>query len=179
MNLDAASIAAIAGAASLGLVALVLVVVLWVKLARLRAAQQVLLGDGGASSDIVASQADLTTRVSALRDDLSALSGLVDAQARHVADELSTVIRFQGLVRYDAYRDMGGGQSWSMALLDQNACGTVISCLHARDHARVYVKDVADGGSSQRLSPEEQRAIGLAMGAETSAQPDSSAVGAD
>ena len=61
---------------------------------------------------------------------------------------------------------MGGSQSWSIALLDDSANGTVISCLHARDHARVYLKEVVGGRSAQRLSPEEERAITLATGVE-------------
>lgn len=161
--MDTSTIVAIAGAAVPGVVALVLAIVLWVRVGRARAAQRVLLGEG-ATVDLVDGQAALTTDTQGLRHDLTGLRELVDHQADHVARELATVIRFQGLVRYDAYRDMGGGQSWSMALLDQNGSGTVMSCLHARDHARVYVKDVTEGVSSQRLSPEETRAIGLAMG---------------
>ncbi len=156
------SIAIIAGAAVPGVVALLLSIVLWVRVARARAAQRVLLGDDP-TVDLVDGQASLVADARSLRADLVDLRALVEAQADHVAEELTTVIRFQGLVRYDAYRDMGGGQSWSMALLDQSGSGTVISCLHARDHARVYVKDVSEGVSSQRLSPEETRAIALAL----------------
>jgi len=67
-------------------------------------------------------------------------------------------------VRYDAYGDMGGQQSWSIALLDASATGSVMTCLHARDHARMYVKEVVNGASEQRLSPEEVAAIALATG---------------
>ena len=42
--------------------------------------------------------------------------------------------------------------------------GAVVTSLHARDHARVYLKELAGGLSSQRLSPEEERAVALAMG---------------
>ncbi len=161
--MDSITLAAVAGAAVPGVAALVLVIVLWVRMRRTRAAQRLLLGDGEATN-LVDGQAALKDETRALRGDLSDLQALVDGQARHVAAELTTVIRFQGLVRYDAYRDMGGSQSWSMALLDETAAGTVISCLHARDHARMYVKEVHGGVSSQRLSPEEERAIELALG---------------
>jgi hypothetical protein len=59
---------------------------------------------------------------------------------------------------------MGGQQSWSIALLDASGTGSVMTCLHARDHARMYVKEVAAGASEQRLSPEEIAAIALASG---------------
>jgi hypothetical protein len=68
------------------------------------------------------------------------------------------------MVRYDAYRDMGGQQSWSIALLDGNRTGAIVTSLHARDHARVYLKELAGGVSEQRLSPEEERAVALALG---------------
>lgn len=161
--MDTATAAAIAGAAVPGAAALILACVLWVRVARARAAQRALLGDGPDTVNLVDGQAALAGDIRALRADLDALRARVEGEARFVRDELATVIRFQGLVRYDAYRDMGGGQSWSMALLDEGGSGTVMSCLHARDHARVYVKDVVEGASGQRLSPEEARAIALAM----------------
>ncbi len=160
--MDSITLAAIAGAAVPGVAALVLAVILWVRVRRTRAAQRMLLGDGE-PANLVDGQAALLDQARALRTDLTDLHALVDRQSQHVASELSTVIRFQGLVRYDAYRDMGGSQSWSLALLDQTAAGTVISCLHARDHARMYVKEIHEGVSSQRLSPEEERAIALAL----------------
>lgn len=158
-------IAAVAAAAVPGIVACVLVAVLWVRVRRARAAQTVLLPDG-TQVDLVDGQAVLRTELERVRTGLGDLQALFDRQAEVTARELGRSLRFQGLVRYDAYGDMGGSQSWSIALLDESANGTVISCLHARDHARVYLKEVADGVSEQRLSPEEERAIGLATGRE-------------
>lgn len=158
-------IAAVAGAAVPGVVALVVAVVLAVRLRRLRAAHAVLLPDG-ATVPLAERQAELREDLSTLERNLLDLRALVDAQAEHTARELAKSLRFQGLVRYDAYGDMGGSQSWSIALLDDSANGTVISCLHARDHARVYLKEVVGGRSAQRLSPEEERAITLATGVE-------------
>jgi hypothetical protein len=157
--------AAVAGAAAPGVLALVIAVVVAVRQRRSRAAQSVLMADGE-TVPLVDRQADLARRVGELQTALEDLRALVDRQAEYTARELSTVLRFQGLVRYDAYRDMGGGQSWSLALLDEQGTGSVISCLHARDHARVYLKEVVRGESAQRLSPEEERAIGIATAAE-------------
>jgi hypothetical protein len=156
--------AAVAGAAVPGVVALVLAVVLAVRVRRGRAAQAVLLPDGTTAS-LVDRQADLQREIAGVRATLDDLRALVDRQAEYTARQLATVLRFQGLVRYDAYRDMGGSQSWSIALVDENRDGTVLSCLHARDHARVYVKEITGGTSAQRLSPEEERAIAIATGA--------------
>ncbi len=161
--MEPAVIAAVAGAAAPGVIALVVAVVLAVRLRRLRAAHAVLLPDG-TSVPLAERQAELRDGLSGLERAVVDLRALVDAQAEHTARELAKSLRFQGLVRYDAYGDMGGSQSWSIALLDQAGNGTVISCLHARDHARVYLKEVAEGRSPQRLSPEEQRAITMATG---------------
>jgi len=158
-------IAAVAGAAVPGVIALGVAVFLGVRLRRLRAGQTALLPDG-ASVALVDRQAELRTEVQSLETALADLRALVDRQAEVTARELAKSLRFQGLVRYDAYGDMGGSQSWSIALLNEGGTGTVISCLHARDHARVYIKEIVAGASSQRLSPEEERAIAMATGTE-------------
>jgi len=89
----------------------------------------------------------------------------VERQGEVTERSLRSALRFQGMVRYDAYRDMGGSQSWSIALIDGNNTGAVVTSLHARDHARVYLKELVEGTPGQRLSPEETRAVGLATGA--------------
>ncbi|MCB0873506.1 MAG: DUF4446 family protein [Actinobacteria bacterium] len=154
--LVAASVAAVPGVLALGLA-------VWglLRLRRVRAAQSVLLPDG-TSVTLADRQAELRTDLSSVESALADLRSLVDAQAETTARELAKSLRYQGLVRYDAYGDMGGRQSWSVALLDDAADGTVMSCLHARDHARVYMKEISGGASAQRLSPEEERAITLA-----------------
>ena len=73
------------------------------------------------------------------------------------------------LVRYDAYGEMSGRQSSSLALLDAHRCGVVISAIHHREQARVYVKTVRGGESDLELSPEEREAIDNALGARPSA----------
>jgi hypothetical protein len=64
-----------------------------------------------------------------------------------------------GLVRYDAFREMGGQLSFSLALLDGKRDGVVFSILNDRGGARAYAKPVTGGGSSFTLSVEEQQAI--------------------
>jgi Protein of unknown function (DUF4446) len=146
-----------------GLIALVLCGFLWASLRRVRASQRVLLPDG-ASAGLVDRQASLQRAQGRLEQGLKDLEALVERQGEVTDASLRTSLRFQGMVRYDAYRDMGGQQSWSIALLDANRSGAVVTSLHARDHARVYLKEMAEGTPSQRLSPEEERAVALALG---------------
>lgn len=158
------------GAAAVALLALALALVGWMRLRRVRSEQRVLLPDG-ARDDLIARQAALQRAVDGIDRGLRDLQALTGEQLSTTHDELRSALRFQGLVRYDAYSEMGGQQSWSIALLDARRDGAVISCLHARDHARVYLKEVASGVAGQRLSPEEQRAMALALGAPPPERP--------
>jgi hypothetical protein len=77
-------------------------------------------------------------------------------------DEAAGAVRRIALVRYDAFGDMGGRLSWSLAVLDERGSGVVLTSIHGRSEARTYAKDVVDWSSDQQLSPEEQDAIGRA-----------------
>ncbi|HUE25655.1 MAG TPA: DUF4446 family protein, partial [Solirubrobacteraceae bacterium] len=64
---------------------------------------------------------------------------------------------------YDAYGEMSGRQSTSIALLDSRRTGLVLSSIHHRDQARLYAKQVREGQPELELSPEESEAIRLAL----------------
>lgn len=146
-----------------GLIAIVVAIVLWVRLRRVRSAQTVLLPDGS-SGNLVDLHATLRGDVQAVEQAIRDLGARFDAFVGSSEQEIARCVRVNGVVRYDAYGDMGGQQSWSFALLDATGTGSVMTCLHARDHARVYLKDVTHGTSGQRLSPEELAAIAMATG---------------
>jgi hypothetical protein len=162
MDVDVALWMVIAAAVP-GVAATVVAVLLWVSLRRTRAAQKALLPDG-VSVSVVDRQASLQRAIDRVEGGVADLESLIERQGEITERELRSALRFQGLVRYDAYRDMGGQQSWSIALLDGTKSGAVISCLHARDHARVYLKEIFEGVAAQRLSPEEERALASALG---------------
>lgn len=67
--------------------------------------------------------------------------------------------RHMGLVRYDAFEDVGGNQSFALALYDDDGNGAVLSSIIGRSEARVYCKPLVNGRSERSLSQEEQRAI--------------------
>jgi hypothetical protein len=69
-----------------------------------------------------------------------------------------------GFIRFDAFKDVGGELSFSLALLNGKNEGIVISSLHGREGSRVYGKTVKDGASSFPLSDEEKEAIKRALG---------------
>ncbi len=68
-------------------------------------------------------------------------------------------LRHLAVVRYDAFGDMGGHLSWSLALLDDAGNGVVLTSIHGRSDARTYAKSVASWRCEQQLSPEEDEAI--------------------
>ncbi|CAB4734005.1 MAG: DUF4446 family protein [Actinobacteria bacterium] len=76
--------------------------------------------------------------------------------------ETRDALRHLAVVRYDAFGDMGGHLSWSLALLDDGGHGVVITSIHGRSEARTYAKNVTAWSCEQQLSPEEQEAIGSA-----------------
>lgn len=69
------------------------------------------------------------------------------------------------MVRYNPFRETGGDQSFSMALLDLRDNGIVITSIHGREVDRIYAKEITNGKSKHNLSAEEIEAIKGATGA--------------
>ena len=87
----------------------------------------------------------------------------LDARLAIAEPGLQGAIAHRALVRYDAYNEMSGHQSMSIALLDATQSGIVLSSIHHRDQARLYAKQVHGGRSELELSPEESEAVRLAL----------------
>ena len=68
-----------------------------------------------------------------------------------------------GLTRFNPFKELGGDHSFSLAILDKNNSGVIITSLHARDRTRVYMKDVKNGESSSELSVDEKKALNSAQ----------------
>jgi hypothetical protein len=146
------------GAAAAAAVALLVALVHYLTLRRVRKAQLVLLAGGG-KDDLVDFAVSLQGRIDDLHravDEMSAALGKVD---RRVDDTVSKT----AIVRYDAYENSGGHQSASVAMLDSSRTGVVLSAIQGRDYARIYVKELDQGRASVALSPEELEAVERAM----------------
>ena len=98
-----------------------------------------------------ASTSPLPTDVRGLRDEVERLRTEAAGALRHLA-----------VVRYDAFGDMGGRLSWSLALADDDGNGMVLTSIHGRSDARTYAKDVAAWAGTSPLSPEEEEAVSQA-----------------
>ena len=109
-------------------------------------------------------------RVAALLDEqagaIERLEGAVRKLAlgeRHLAELSDDAIRQVGLVRFDAFEDMGGRLSFSAALLDGRGDGVVVTSINGRQDTRCYAKRVVGGTSAHNLSDEERQAIREAL----------------
>jgi hypothetical protein len=156
LNSYAGVLAAIAALTSI--VALLLVAGLNGRMARQsRMLRQLLSGPEGADLEallkrVARESAHATTRGEELEIRLAQLS-----------DEMRGCVQRVGFVRYDAYPDVSGRQSFSLALLDGRGNGTILTGLFGRSDGRSFGKAVVDGRASAPLSDEETRALEMAM----------------
>jgi len=146
-------------------VAVVWAVALTVTMRRVRSAQRAILG--GHAQDLVAHAAHLQSSFESLAQYVEDFGTRMDARVDHAERRLDGTVSHRALVRYDAYGEMSGRQSTSLALLDANQSGVVLSTIHHREHARLYAKQIHQGKSDLELSPEENEAVRLALSGDT------------
>jgi Protein of unknown function (DUF4446) len=130
----------------LALIALLLAAATWRKSARVGGSQQ--------ARRPATSTAPAQVGAGDVAAELDLLRAAVQSSLRHLA-----------VVRYDAFGDMGGHLSWSMALLDDAGDGVVVTSIHGRSDSRTYAKNVSSWTANQQLSPEEEEAISFARNA--------------
>jgi hypothetical protein len=145
------------GAAAAAVLALLVALVHYLTLRRVRRAQLVLVGDG--KDDLVDFAVSLQSRI----DDLHRAVDEIAAGLARVDRRIDDTVSKTAIVRYDAYDNAGGQQSASVALLDSARTGVVLSAIQGRDYARIYVKEIDRGRASVALSPEELEAVERAM----------------
>jgi hypothetical protein len=158
---DTQGIIAIA-AGAVAVVALLGCLLLAIQLRRVRQAQRLLIGATG-EQDVIAHAASMQEAFESLREYVEETAVRLDGRLASAEAELRGTISHRALVRYDAYNELSGHQSMSIALLDDERSGIVLSCIHHRDQARVYGKRVQGGRGELELSPEEAEAVRLAL----------------
>ena len=151
-------------ALGLALIGLLVAALGWRRLGRVRADQRVVLGDG--ERDVAAHAADIQRQFASLHDYVVDVATRLEGRLDVVEERLDGVIAHRAILRYDAYNEMSGRQSTTIALLDAQRSGIVLSSIHHRDQARLYAKQVVAGTSVVPLSPEEEEALRAALGGE-------------
>jgi hypothetical protein len=166
VELDPQLVAILAvAAASLSLVTLLVALVVGLRLRRVRRELRQALGGEGAS--VVDALGRQGSQVDDLRRDLLDL----DIRADELRGLLRGTVSRVGLVRYDAFEDMGGALSFSAALLDEQGDGVVISAINGRTETRCYAKPIERAGSDSNLSGEESAAIDAALSGRSASSP--------
>ncbi len=139
-------------------------------LGRLRRATAILgRGAHGRESMLEAAERHIEL-TSAVADQLGALRTYLDATRAEMSSavrarqaEAARSLRNVALVRYDAFDDISGRMSFSLALLDDEGDGVAMTAITGRSDTRVYAKGVRGGTGEQELSPEEQQAVKAAL----------------
>ena len=146
------------GASAAAGLAIVLALIALLKIRRMRRDYTLLQGEDGAES-FVQAVSRKSQEVVQLRMDVERTRTQVEA----LRVDLCDAIRHVAVVRYDAFNDMGGRMSFSVALLEDAGDGLVLSSINGRTETRTYAKGVKAGVSDAILSPEEEQVIGYAQ----------------
>lgn len=141
------------------LILFILVIVLLVNTSKLNKRLAVFMKGKDAQS--------LEKEIVGLYEDNKFLKNMVDSNKkdiRQLSRQLSKAFQKSGLVKYDAYQQMGGLLSFSLALLDEHDNGLIINSVHSTEGCYTYTKEVRHGECSLELSNEEKVALDQAMG---------------
>lgn len=151
----ASVLAIVAVVLTLAAVILALLLARWVAVLR----EQHVKAFPSSAEDVVAVLGRHSEQLTTLREDLAT----VHANTEHLRELLRRTTSRVGIVRYDAFEDMGGALSFSAALLDEHGDGLVVTAINGRSETRAYGKPVLAGESDDHLSHEEVAAVSAAM----------------
>lgn len=97
-------------------------------------------------------------------DGLIAKTKEIDGRLEKIDDNLLLTYQKVGIVKYDAFHEMGGKLSFSLAMLDDNNDGFLMNCMHStREGCYTYIKEVKNGECDVILAEEEKQAIDMAI----------------
>lgn len=108
---------------------------------------------------------ELVTRAITENKTIHQRANKLEASIEEIAKIIQSSYQKFAMVRYNPFRETGGDQSFSLALLDLRDNGVVITSIHGREVDRIYAKEVNNGKSKHNLSAEEIEAIREAVGA--------------
>ncbi|MEA2508992.1 MAG: hypothetical protein QOG21_1074 [Actinomycetota bacterium] len=152
--------------AALAVLAFLIVLILAARLRKVRRSYALLRGEGE-EKDIFAAFSRVIKRVQSIEQRVDHVTA---TQQEESLLRKGAMQRF-GLVRYDAFDDMGGRLSFSAALLDDNGDGVIISSINGRTETRTYAKLVRGLTSENNLSDEEREAIAIAVEGSDRSEP--------
>ncbi len=140
---------------------LILLIFLLVKYNQLNVSYQMFMKGKKAES--------LEEEIGALFNDISTLKSSTEKNRKDIKkiiENLSECYQRVGIVKYDAFKEMGGKLSFSVALLNDNETGFIINSIHSSEGCYVYTKEIVNGECAISLGDEEKKALTLALSAE-------------
>ena len=87
-----------------------------------------------------------------------------EANIQKIIENMKLTFQKVGLVKYDAFNEMGGKLSFSLAMLNETNDGFVLNAVHSREGCYTYIKEIIDGNSIITLAEEEKEALEIAKG---------------
>ena len=111
----------------------------------------------------------LEEEIGALFDDISTLKASSEKNKKDIKkmiENLRECYQRVGIVKYDAFKEMGGKLSFSIALLNDNETGFIVNSIHSSEGCYVYTKEIVNGECAISLGDEEKKALTLALSAE-------------
>lgn len=97
-------------------------------------------------------------------DTLLAANSANEKNIKKIFSNMQYTFQKVGLVKYDAFYEMGGKLSFSLALLNEKNDGFVLNAVHSREGCYTYIKEIVDGNSIIVLADEEKEALDMAKG---------------
>lgn len=140
------------------LILMIMLVSLLLKYSRLKASYDVFMSGRQAAS--------MEKEILSLFDDIDRLKIAAERNSNNIAlivEDLKETYQRVGIVKYDAFKEMGGKLSFSIALLNDNKTGFILNSVHSSDGCYVYTKEIIDGESPISLGDEEKKALMLAL----------------
>ena len=92
-------------------------------------------------------------------DDLRAANAEIEKSIEVLSKNMEFAYQKIGLIKYDAFNEMGGKLSFSLALLNENEDGIILNAVHSREGCYTYMKDIVAGNAVVNLSEEEKAAL--------------------
>lgn len=137
----------------------ILVIVLFVKNSRLKKKYGEFMND----TDGKSLEQAFTDKFKAV-DDMKVVTKVLNSKINKLEEVISTTYRKMGIVKYDAFKEMGGKLSFALALLTDSNDGFIINCMHSsREGCYTYVKEIIKGESFVILAEEEKEALNIAI----------------
>ena len=147
------------GIAAVLLIILIMLIVLTVKYTKVKKRYDKFMRGKNAAS--------LEDDMNGVFEDMKLLKNNVDKNRKDVRalyKNMGKTFQKLGIVKYDAFKQMGGQLSFSLALLDENDNGFILNSVHSSEGCYSYTKEVRNGTCSISLGEEEQQALDMAMG---------------